>query len=76
MKRLRLYSDVRLEVLKRDSWKCQLCGSMQNLNVHHQTFKSHGGSNAINNLIAVCSSCHFKIHYDEGTRGSDSSSNE
>jgi 5-methylcytosine-specific restriction endonuclease McrA len=46
--RLRLdaaeYNDLRKQVLRRDGWRCQLCGSISNLEVHHQQFRSHSGT--------------------------------
>jgi hypothetical protein len=29
------YRILRLQVLERDGWRCQQCGSMKNLEVHH-----------------------------------------
>ena len=34
------YEIVRKRVLERDSWRCQECGSMQNLHVHHMKRRS------------------------------------
>jgi hypothetical protein len=28
----------------RDSWRCQSCGTMSNLEVHHKQFRSHSGA--------------------------------
>jgi len=53
---------LKLEVLKRDSWRCQLCGSMQQLEVHHRVFRSHGGKDAEENLVTLCHSCHSALH--------------
>lgn len=53
---------VRLQVLRRDRWGCQICGSMQNIQVHHQTFRSHGGKDIEENLICICANCHSSIH--------------
>ncbi len=39
----REYGELREQVLRRDSWRCQFCGSMTNLEVHHQQFRSHSG---------------------------------
>ena len=42
--RLRLeadaYETLRKQVLRRDSWRCQCCGTMSNLEVHHKQFRS------------------------------------
>jgi hypothetical protein len=39
----REYSELRALVLRRDGWRRQFCGSMTNLEVHHQQFRSHSG---------------------------------
>ena len=64
--RLRLdaeaYEALRLQVLRRDRWRCQFCGAMTNLEVHHQQFRSHSGADSELNLITLCKRCHGKIH--------------
>jgi 5-methylcytosine-specific restriction endonuclease McrA len=64
--RLRLdstsYHDLHQQVLERDGWRCQVCGSMQNLQVHHFKFRSHSGSDVEQNLITLCEECHTRIH--------------
>jgi len=45
------YNQVRQEILRRDGWRCQLCGTRSNLEVHHQEFRSHGGDDSESNLI-------------------------
>jgi 5-methylcytosine-specific restriction endonuclease McrA len=65
--RLRLdpeaYKDLRQQMLRRDGRRCQSCGSMSNLELHHQAFRSHGGPDSEENLITLCSSCHAGVHY-------------
>ena len=56
------YQDLRERVLRRDSWRCQFCGSMKNLEVHHQLFRSHSGEDIIDNLITACNDCHSSMH--------------
>ncbi|PYV66223.1 MAG: hypothetical protein DMG97_30045 [Acidobacteria bacterium] len=56
------YQDLREQVLRRDGWRCQLCGSMTNLEVHHKQFRSHGGADDEGNLITLCLGCHGPIH--------------
>jgi 5-methylcytosine-specific restriction endonuclease McrA len=51
-------------VLKRDGYKCQRCGSSENLVVHHIQPRSDGGPDFENNLKTVCKSCHVKEHID------------
>jgi 5-methylcytosine-specific restriction endonuclease McrA len=56
------YQQLRKRVLRRDSWRCQLCGSMTNLEVHHQQFRSHSGPDEEDNLITLCNDCHSAEH--------------
>jgi len=64
--RLRLdtnsYRDLHRQVLERDGWRCQTCGSMQHLQVHHLKFRSHSGSDVEQNLITLCPACHARMH--------------
>jgi 5-methylcytosine-specific restriction endonuclease McrA len=56
------YKDLRHQVLRRDGWKCQSCGSMANLEVHHLKFRSHSGADSDHNLITLCFKCHSEVH--------------
>ena len=56
------YEALRQGVLRRDAWRCQFCGSRQNLEVHHQEFRSHSGEDSETNLITLCSNCHSLAH--------------
>jgi 5-methylcytosine-specific restriction endonuclease McrA len=64
--RLRLdpasYEELRQQVLRRDAWRCQSCGTMSNLEVHHQRFRSHSGGDSEGNLITLCAACHKRAH--------------
>lgn len=64
--RLRLdsiaYENLRQQVLRRDGWRCQSCGAMSNLEVHHQQFRSQSGNDLETNLITLCASCHGRTH--------------
>jgi len=64
--RLRLdansYHELHRQILERDSWRCQVCGSMQNLQVHHLKFRSQSGGDVEPNLITLCAGCHGRIH--------------
>jgi len=64
--RLRLdpvsYEILRQQVLRRDGWRCQSCGAMSNLEVHHKEFRSHSGEDSEENLITLCSTCHLSVH--------------
>jgi 5-methylcytosine-specific restriction endonuclease McrA len=64
--RLRLehlsYESLRQQILRRDGWRCQSCGSMLNLEVHHKEFRSHSGADSQENLITLCTACHARVH--------------
>jgi 5-methylcytosine-specific restriction endonuclease McrA len=57
-----LYEQLRSQVLRRDGWRCQPCGTMLNLEVHHREFRSHFGDDSEQNLITLCSVCHATVH--------------
>jgi len=56
------YQELCRQVLKRDGWRCQQCGSRTNLQVHHIQLRSQSGDDAEGNLITLCSECHDQIH--------------
>ena len=56
------YTKVRNQVLERDGWRCQDCGSMKDLQVHHKKFRSKLGGDVIENLITLCVICHRVRH--------------
>jgi 5-methylcytosine-specific restriction endonuclease McrA len=56
------YESLRQHVLHRDSWRCQSCGSMSNLEIHHKQFRSHSGHDSEENLITLCTRCHANTH--------------
>ena len=56
------YESLRQQVLRRDGWRCQACGTMSNLEVHHKEFRSHSGQDAEENLITLCTKCHACLH--------------
>lgn len=60
------YAKLRHEVLKRDGWKCQMCGSSKDLQIHHIDPRSRMGSDLESNLISLCADCHRAIHEDRG----------
>jgi 5-methylcytosine-specific restriction endonuclease McrA len=56
------YTVVRNQVLERDGWRCQDCGTMKDLQVHHIKPRSHLGGDVTHNLITLCANCHKKRH--------------
>jgi len=57
------YECLRQQILRRDGWRCQSCGTMSNLEVHHREFRSHSGSDSEENLITLCTACHAAVHF-------------
>jgi 5-methylcytosine-specific restriction endonuclease McrA len=57
-----LYDELRKRVLRRDGWRCQVCGSRQNLQVHHKRMRSQQGDDDDVNLITLCVDCHEGVH--------------
>jgi len=59
--RLRLdadaYRELHRRILERDGWRCQVCGSMQHLQVHHLKPRSQSGGDEEQNLITLCAEC-------------------
>ena len=60
------YETLRQEVLRRDGWRCQTCGTMSNLEVHHNQFRSQSGEDSEENLITLCTGCHGEKHSRRG----------
>lgn len=56
------YERLRQQILRRDGWRCQSCGTMSNLEVHHRKFRSHSGADSEENLITLCTGCHARTH--------------
>jgi 5-methylcytosine-specific restriction endonuclease McrA len=61
------YESIRQQVLRRDRWRCQACGTMSNLEVHHKKFRSHLGDDSEANLITLCTVCHGDSHRSRPT---------
>jgi ATP-dependent DNA helicase RecQ len=66
--RLRLdpvsYETLGQQILRRDGWRCQSCGAMSNLEIHHKGFRSHSGHDSEENLITLCTQCHAGVHHN------------
>jgi 5-methylcytosine-specific restriction endonuclease McrA len=56
------YETLRQLVLRRDGWRCQSCGTMSSLEIHHKQFRSHSGEDSEENLITLCTACHASAH--------------
>ena len=56
---IRAYRRIMKRVLERDDWRCQKCGSLENLPIHHQTKRSQQGNDSLANLVTLCARCHM-----------------
>ncbi len=69
--RLRLdtksYRKLWQRVIERDGWRCQNCGRLTGLQVHHIHARSHLGDDAEENLITLCAQCHEAVHREIGS---------
>lgn len=53
------WQKVRLQVLKRDKWKCKCCGEDKiTLHVHHQFYSANPWDAYLNDLKTLCKNCH------------------
>jgi 5-methylcytosine-specific restriction endonuclease McrA len=59
------YQELHRRVLKRDDWRCQLCGAQTQLQVHHLQSRAQFGADVEDNLFTVCAACHRAIHLKE-----------
>jgi hypothetical protein len=50
---------LRAKVLERDGYMCRICGSEENLEVHHMLALTYGGKSTLKNLITLCADCHY-----------------
>jgi 5-methylcytosine-specific restriction endonuclease McrA len=58
----RIYRRLMKRVLERDNWRCQKCGSLENLQIHHKVKRSQRGNDALENLVTLCAYCHMAEH--------------
>jgi len=58
------WKDRRLQILIRDNNRCVLCGSTDNLNVHHKyyVYGCLPWEYEDKALVSLCQDCHFNIH--------------
>jgi hypothetical protein len=56
--------NLREDILKRDNYSCQSCGSIENLHIHHIIPFRISKDNSMTNLITLCSKCHKRIDWE------------
>ena len=64
-------SGWKLEILERDCYKCQKCGTTKNLTVHHMLPVARKGKSNKENCTCLCQQCHREYHKQWGLRQSD-----
>jgi len=67
-KRQPTYSTIKKQIFERDKFTCQKCrfkGISDELETHHIIMKVHGGKDNQDNLITLCSICHYYSPDDE-----------
>lgn len=60
------FENIKAKVLDRDRYICQCYKGKHKgskLEVHHIIFRSQGGSDKEDNLITLCSTCHYNVHH-------------
>lgn len=50
----------RINIFRRDSFKCGYCGDKNNLTIDHVLPRSRGGKDTWQNLVTACESCNSK----------------
>jgi len=55
------WKDIRKKALIRGNKKCRMCGSKENLQVHHNTYKNIGNERD-EDLTVLCKECHEFFH--------------
>ncbi len=57
------WKQVRREVLKERGYKCELCGSVHELNIHHKNYNHRGDElKHTADLVVLCRTCHADRH--------------
>ena len=55
------WQETRQRILKRDRFRCVMCGEPKNLHVHHITYENLGEEKDAD-LVTLCEECHIKLH--------------
>lgn len=62
------YSIARMDKLREVGYKCEECGSSDELDAHHIVPKSKGGKHTVSNLKILCKVCHVSQHSESNKR--------
>ena len=52
---------LRMSVISRDNCQCAICGTRNNLRVHHMSY-DRGVMEEGENLVTLCEACHERVH--------------
>ena len=55
------WDNIKNQVLKRDNYRCRLCNSKVDLQVHHRTYENLENEK-LEELITLCKKCHYVTH--------------
>jgi len=58
-------AEIKAQLYERAGGRCEDCGGRgdwRGLAAHHAVFRSHGGSDTLDNLVLLCGKCHSKRH--------------
>lgn len=73
-----LPSSLVLNVMRRDDYKCKLCGGREDIGIHHkggiqesEWLKKKDHDNDPNNLVTICTRDHNRIHEKARAEGVD-----
>ena len=56
------WTKIKKEILYRDSGKCRVCNSINNLHIHHRQYPKVYGEELLTDLITLCKYCHDLFH--------------
>lgn len=61
---------IREEKFKKAGYKCEICGAVKNLDVHHVTYKRLGREK-MSDLAVLCRKCHKTLHREGAKQWTD-----
>ena len=57
------WKSLRKKILKRDKYKCVLCASVNNLQIHHRVYEP--GQEQLSDLHTLCDTCHELFSFSD-----------
>ena len=61
-----VWKEIRRQIWERDGHKCTICGTGENITVHHHRYPAMAwGTEKPETLITVCDKCHAEIHKED-----------